>query len=62
MNRDDQDAALAHQQELEQREREEQQMLGSAEYREWIITTLQRGNDSGHDEVRGQRIEVSEGR
>lgn len=35
MNRDDQDAALAHQQELEQR-RQENEMLGSAEYLKWL--------------------------
>lgn len=37
MNRDDQDAALAHQQELEQQRRdEENEMLGSAEYMKWL--------------------------
>jgi hypothetical protein len=35
MNSNDQDAALAHQQELEQR-RQEQEMLGCAEYLKWL--------------------------
>ena len=37
MNRDDQDAAVAHQQELEQRQRdEENEMLGDPEYLKWL--------------------------
>lgn len=40
MNRDDQDAALAHQQELEQR-RQEQEMLGDPEYLKWLAKTYE---------------------
>lgn len=52
MNKDDQDAALAHQAELEQRRLEEQALLkNDPDYEKWL-DTLNEENDRGHVEVR----------
>jgi hypothetical protein len=52
MNRDDQDAALAHQQELERR-RQEHEMLGSAEYVKWLANQL---NEQVNNEIPSESI------
>jgi hypothetical protein len=62
MNRDDDSAALAHQMELEARRRLEDELLGNdPDYIKWL-DQLNEDNERGHDQVRRQRIEVSESR
>ena len=64
MNRDDQDAGLAHQAELEQRRFDEEQALlkNDPDYLQWLESLNAEVISRGHDEVRRQRIEVSESR
>lgn len=52
MNKDDQSAALAHQQELERRSQEEQELLKNDPAYDQFLNTLNEESNRGHDEVR----------